>query len=237
MLVFFLKGGVIMRRIIITSIIAALVAALASACEKTKTVVVVVTPTPGISRGNASPSPSESPIVSVPTQAAPPTIAQTLRTEKYVTVGSEIYEAALRDDAARVLQLCRQMDDALQQETDQRHDHDLLVDPCNLVVRGGSARSIKSQIAAMIPPAEANKQETVGAIDVQGDSDEAKAAYRIAYENCSYDPADAIRDSGTNSPEGAARWMSETWVVGARRDAGYEGCLDGLLGKPSKLGQ
>jgi hypothetical protein len=210
----------------ITAACVAAVAAFGTGCTTTKslagTPISQTTPTLAVN----TPEPASSP--------TPP--SEPLRTAKYITVGSEIYEAALRDDAARVLQLCRQMDDALQQETDQRHDHDLLVDPCNLVVRGNSALSIKGQIGALIPPSEAHKQETVVAIDVQGLSNAAKASYKISYQLCSDDPAGTYRDSGTNSPEGAARWMSETWQVGAPRDGGYQGCLDGLLGNPSKAG-
>lgn len=173
---------------------------------------------------------------SVPPTAAPK--SDQLRKEKYRIVGSEIYEASLRNDSARVLQLCRQMDTSLQDDQpDESHDHNLLVDPCNLVVRGNSALSISSQIAAVIPASEVSKQETVVAIDVKGVSDNAKSSYRISYQLCSADPAGTIKDSGTTSPEGAARWMSQTWVVGPPRDGGYQGCLDGLLGKPSKLAQ
>lgn len=172
---------------------------------------------------------------SVPPTAIP--ISDQLRTEKYRTVGSEIYEAALRDDGARVLQLCRQMDDALQQETDQRHDHDLLVEPCNLVVRGSSALSIKSQIAAVIPASEAHKQETVVAIDVQGEQDAGTINYKVSYQICSVEPAKVYQQSGTNDPEKASRWLAEGTTSKVIFDNSYQGCLDGLLGKPSKFGQ
>jgi len=220
--VIFLKGRITMRKIILTSIISALiVGALGAGCSSsTETSPVKTAPKTDQPAGTPAPK------------------SEQLRTAKYIIAGSEIYEAALRDDSARVLRLCQQMDESLQEdEADQSRDHDLLVAPCNLVVRGNSALSIKSQMVAMIPAAEAHKQETVVAIDTQGISDNAKSSYRISYKTCADDPARIYQESGTNNVEAAARWMSETWLVGVIRDNGYQGCLDGLLGKPSKLVQ
>ena len=59
--------------------------------------------------------------------------------------------------------------------------------------------------------------------------------YGASYMVCSQDPQETYRQAGTTFQAQAAAWMAEGTRRGEAYDGAYEGCLDGLIGKPSRL--
>jgi hypothetical protein len=58
--------------------------------------------------------------------------------------------------------------------------------------------------------------------------------YQISYLECTHDKAEVLAQSGSTRPEAAARWLSETMKAGPHREGSYQGCLDALMGKPTR---
>jgi hypothetical protein len=52
---------------------------------------------------------------------------------------------------------------------------------------------------------------------------------------CSHDPQETYRQAGTDDPEKTAAWLAEGSRQGEAYDGTYEGCLDGLSGKPNRF--
>lgn len=80
--------------------------------------------------------------------------------------------------------------------------------------------------------------------DQRSDSDRPPGAeglepinYNSSYAVCSFDSEETYRQAATDDPEDAARWLAEGIRAGVAYDSAYQGCLDGLLGRPNKFDQ
>lgn len=69
----------------------------------------------------------------------------------------------------------------------------------------------------------------------EGGTDLYPINYKSSYSVCSDDPQETYRQAGTDEPAEAAAWLSEGVREGEAYQGSYDGCLDGLTGKPSKF--
>lgn len=89
-----------------------------------------------------------------------------VETDAAVILGGEMYEAAASDDRDRLVSLCRDPLTALA----DAEDHDVLVDACNIGIRGEPLTDVLDKLSDTLPASAVATAERRANIDITGDA-------------------------------------------------------------------